>query len=366
MKKAMLEPRHAICMIIMFMIGSTVIVGVSTSAKQDAWMTVLIAAAYSIPVIFMYARIMKLYPEMDLYEIAESAAGKIAGKVIIVLFTWYALHLGALVLRNFVEFIQVNVLKATPRVAVMLVIMAAVIYLAKSGVPIIGKLAVACLLLVIIVVIITVLGAINQMETYYILPVLSTNWGELLKDGYVVFTFPYAETVLFLTAASAVRKQDNTYKIFLWSILAATLILVVIVVRNILILGPAMSSASYFTSFVAARIINIGDFFARIEGSISMNFIMSGVIKMSVCLFAATTGIAKLAGITDYKRLVFPVALLMMALSEILYKNLMEMFAWIPVYRMYAIPFQLILPAFLWIVGEVKRTKSRKNGLSTN
>ena len=97
-----------------------------------------------------------------------------------------------------------------------------------------------------------------------------------------------------------------------------------------------------------------------------MNFIMSGVIKMSVCLFAATTGIAKLAGITDYKRLVFPVALLMMALCEILYKNLMEMFAWVPVSSMYVIPFQLILPAFLWIVGEVKRTKSRKNGLSTN
>jgi spore germination protein KB len=366
MKKAMLEPRHAVCMLIMYMIGSTVVIGVSTEAKQDAWMSILIATAYAAPILFMYARIMKLYPEKDLYEIAESVAGKVAGKVIIVLFTWYALHLGALVLRNFVEFTQMNVLRETPRIAVMIVILSAVIYLVKSGVQTIGKLAVLCLFLLIIVVIITVLGSINQMETYYMLPVLSTKWGVMLKDGYNIFTFPYAETVLFLTTAGAVRKQDNAYKIYLWSVLAAAAILIVIVVRNILILGPAMASASYFPSFVAARIINIGDFFARIEGSISMNFIMSGIIKISVCLFAATTGIAKLAGITDYKRVVFPVTLLMMALCEIVYKNLMEMFAWLSTYRMYAIPFQLILPAFLWIVGEIKTAKAKKRGLSTN
>ncbi|HWS30432.1 MAG TPA: endospore germination permease [Clostridia bacterium] len=363
MKKEMISPLYAKCIIILFIIGSTVVIGVSTEARQDAWMTIMIAAAYAVPAVLMYGRLMKLYPEQGLYEIAEAAAGKVLGKVIIALFTWYAFHLGSLVLRNFVEFIQVNVLRETPRIAVMILIMSAVAYLTKSGPKAMGKFSLLFLTVLIVVVIVTVLGSINQMEGYYMLPVLATDTAKLLEDGYNVFSFPLAETVLFLTAAASVRKEDSPYKIYLWSIFAASIILITIVIRNILILGPAMAGITYFPSYVAARIINIGEFFARIEGSISMNFIMSGVLKISVCLFAATTGIAKLAGITNFKRLILPVSMLMMALCEIVYANLMEMFAWLKIYRFYAAPFQIILPMLLWILAEIKAKKAARGEL---
>lgn len=363
MKKEMLSPLYAKCIIIMFICGSTVVLGVSTVAKQDAWLSIMIAVAYSMPMVLIYGRLMKLYPEQGLYDIIEAVAGKVLSTILIVLFTWYAFHLGSLVLRNFTEFIQVNVLRDTPRATMMILIMFTVVYLTKSGLITMGRFSMVTLFVLICVVIMTVLGSINQMESYYMLPVFATNAVTLFEDGYSIFSFPLAETVLFLTAASAVRKEDSSYKIFIWSIFLASIILVSIVLRNILILGPAMLSASYFPSFVAARIINIGEFFARIEGFISINFIMSGVLKISVCLFAATTGIAKLAGISNFKRLLLPVSILMMALCEIVYTNMMEMFAWLKIYRFYAIPFQIILPMLLWILAEIKAKKKVKGEL---
>ena len=363
MKKEMVSPLYAKCILIMFICGSSVVIGVSTISKQDVWMSVLIAMAYSIPIVLIYGRLMKLYPEQGLYEIIEAAAGKVLGTILIVLYTWYAFHLGSLVLRNFSEFIEVNMLRDTSSIPIMILIMFTAAYLTKSNFLTMGRFSVFTLVALIIVVIITVFSSINQMESYYILPVLTTSTGTLMEEGFNIFTFPLAETVLFLTTASAVRKEDSPYKIYLWSIFIAGIILICVVLRNILILGPAMVSATYFPSFVAARIINIGDFFARIEGFISMNFIMSGVLKISVCLFAATTGIAKLAGISNFKRLLLPVSILMMALCEIVYTNMMEMFAWLKIYRFYAIPFQIILPILIWILAELKAKKSTQGRL---
>lgn len=359
----MLKSLHAKSIMIMFIVGSTVVMGVNTAAGQDSWFAVLIAAAFAAPVMLIYARLMKLYPEKGLFEIAEAATGKVSGKIVTALYTWYAFHLGALVLRNFVEFIQVNVLRETPRIAVMILFMSTTAYLIRSGLKTMGKIATISLSVVISIVIITAIGSVNQMELFYLLPVLSTDTGKLIESGYSTFAFPLAETVLFLTTAAAVRKEDSPYRIYLWSLVIATLILLAVLVRNLLILGPAMTGISYFPSFVAARIINIGDFFARIEGSIATNFMFSGIIKISVCLFAAATGVAKLAGLSDHKRLVLPLGILMMALSEIVYVNLMEMFAWLNIYKYYAIPFELIIPVYLWIMAEIKARKSQ--GIAT-
>ncbi|HWR18567.1 MAG TPA: endospore germination permease [Clostridia bacterium] len=363
MKNETLSPLYAKCIIIMFIIGSTVVLGVGTLTKQDAWMAVIIALAYVIPFLLIYGRLMKLYPEQGLYEIIEAVTGKVLGTILIALYTWYAFHLGTLVLRNFTEFIHVTMLRETSHTPMAILVIITAAYLTKSGLLTMGRFSLFTLSVLIVVIIITVLGAINQMEIHYLLPVLETDALALLEEGYSIYSFPLMETVLFLTAASAVRKEDSPYKIYLSSILFAGVILISIVVRNVLILGPEMVSTSYFPSFVAARIINIGDFFARIEGFISMNFIMSGILKISCCLFAATTGIAKLAGITNFKRLILPVSMLMMAFCEIVYTNIMEMFSWFKIYGIYAIPFQIILPLLLWILAEIKSKKKAQGKL---
>ncbi len=361
MKHAKIKPLHATCIIIMYIVGSSVVMGVSTAAKQDAWAAVLIAAACAVLAVLVYARIMKLYPELGLYDILEQVFGKVLGKVVTALYALYALHLGSLVLRNFVEFVSVSMLRHTPPIIVAIVMMCATVYLVKSGVQTLGKMAVTTLLLLLIVVAITVISAIPQMEVDYLKPFLSTEANVLLLDSFSIFAFPYAETVLLLTVAQAFRKQDSPYRTYLFGILAATFILVVIVIRNILILGPEMSSTAYFPSFVSARIINIGDFFARIEGSISMNFIMSGIIKISVCLFAASNGISNLFQV-EQKRLVFPVGMIMIALCSIIYASAMEMFEWLKVYRIYAAPVQIILPLAVWITGEIKTRRAARAG----
>lgn len=351
--------RQAISLLIMFNFGSSVVMGVSTETAQDAWISLLLAIVYTVPVVIMYARIMALNPDMDFFDALEARLGKIAGKAVTVLMVWYSLHLCALVLRNFSEFIQISSLLDTPQLPVLFIMLLAVCYLAKSGIKALGKWALATFPVVFAIVILTVLLSINVMDFDNILPFFEHSFGEIATDALRIFSFPLGETVLFLSVADCVHKKDNPQKIYLGGILFSSLLLAVIILRNLFVLGASVISIVYFPSYAAARVINLGDFLSRIEGSISINFILAGITKITVCLISASKGLAKLFEAGDYRRLVMPTGLLAVALSVILYQNTMEMFAFIKYYAVYAMPFQAVLPALLWIVSEIRTRRGQ-------
>jgi hypothetical protein len=83
--------------------------------------------------------------------------------------------------------------------------------------------------------------------------------------------------------AGSFQKKDSPRKIFLYSLLIIVILFILIFVRNLSVLGPIMMRVGYFPSYVAVRIIEIGDFFNRIEGSISSNLVLAGIVKISVC-----------------------------------------------------------------------------------
>ena len=175
-----------------------------------------------------------------------------------------------------------------------------------------------------------------------------------------LFTFPFAETVLFLTLADSIKKSDNPYKIYLYGICIGAAILMFALLRNIMILGSPMLEKSYFPSYTAVRIINIAELFSRIEISIFYNFILAGIAKISICLFAAVKGIEALFHMKSNWKIVFIVSVLILLVSRFQFQNVMEMMNFIDIYQYYALPFQIIIPVLVWIGAEIKTCKKRK------
>ncbi len=149
---------------------------------------------------------------------------------------------------------------------------------------------------------------------------------------------------MFLGIACAVKQKDKSYAIYLTGLGISTLILLIVVARNIVVLG-APCPKHYFPSYIAARVLSLGNIFSRIEGTISINFILAGIVKISVCLMAARKEASRLFGIQDHRKLVMPVGLLALALCAIVYDSTMEMFSFVEIYQYYALPFQVAIPA---------------------
>ncbi len=360
MRKDSITYTQAVFLLVQFLFGSSVVLGVSSIAGQDAWASLLIATAMMVPLLLVYARIMRLYPETDLFDILEILFGKIFGKVLIALITWYALHLCSLVVRNFTEFMQIVAFPETPQLPMMISLILVTAYLAISGVNILGKWSMIMLPIVALTVILTIVMATVDMDFTNLQPILANGFQKILLGGYQILTFPFAETVLFLGVAGSVRKEINPYKMYGFAILTGSFILMLIILRNITILGSPMISASYFPSYVTARILHVSDFLTRVEGTITMNFLLSGIVKITLCLIVAAKGISKLFAIDDYKRMIMPTSMLAVALCAIVYKSAMEMFGFIVYYQVYAIPFQMIIPTAVWITAEIRNKMQTK------
>lgn len=358
MQKEIISSRHAVCIIVLFVFGSSVILGVNADVGQDSWIPLIFALVISIPVIMIYARIIKLFPEKDIFEVSIELFGKIGGKITIALLTWYAIHLAAMVLRNFSEFIDLVAMPETPQTPIMIAMILTTIYIAKSGVTVLGKWSMIALPIVLLTFLMITLFSLSNMDFTNILPIMNHSVDKIAASSFKLLTFPFGETILFLGLSSSLKKNVSPYKVYLYGVLIGGFILLITILRNLMCSSSAMVEAEYFPSYMAARLINIGSFITRIEGSVSINFILSGITKITVCLIVASKGIAYLFNIPNYKKMIVPVGLIILALCASLYSNIMEMFNFITVYSFYAIPFQFAIPIVIWLAAEFKKRRT--------
>lgn len=365
MRKERITDKQATYIIIIYYIGSTFILGVGGKADNDAWISVLIGVIFAIPMLLVYARILSIYPEKGLFEILNLVFGKLIGKVFSVLYIWYSFHLGALVIRNFGEFVDTTAMPETPFFVPMICLGIVCIAAARSGIEVIGRISAYSLPLIIVILISIQLMGIPQWEMSHIKPFLSNGIIPILQGGFNAFSFPFSESVVLIGAFFSLQSKKSPYKVYLIGTVIAGALLTIITLRNIFILGGQLSSL-YFPSHEAVSRISIGYFLQRVEVSVAVVLILGVFIKTSICMLVSSVGIAKLFNLHDYRSIVIQVGLLMVYVSYSLYDSIFEMRAWaFDIYRYYAFPFQVIIPILLLLIAEWKNRK-RNSDLQKN
>lgn len=348
-------------LVVLFIFGSTIIIGTGGEAERDMWISVAVAVLLAVPLLLIYSRVLSLFPGKDLFEILELNFSKFFGKLISLVFIWFAFHLGALVLRNFGEFIGTVALHETPLTVPLIIFGLLCIWGAKAGIETMAKCAEYFIAFVMSIIILFSILVIPNMHIDYIFPIMGNGIGKALSGVLSSFTFPFGETVIFLMVFSALQHKKSPYKVFIPALLLGGAVIVYIAFRNIIVLGPSILKAVYFPSYFVISRINIGNFLQRMEIAETVVFVLTGFIKITVCLLAATKGVARVLGFDDYRILVTPVGLLMINLSYIIYDDIMEMFDWaFKVWPYYALPFEVILPVVIWIFIEIKLRAKNK------
>lgn len=362
MYKEQLSPSQLISLIILFLSSSSLFMGAAGESGNSGWIALLIAIALAVPLMLIYARLQVLLPGKDLFDMLTSTFGNVAGKAFGICYIWYSFHLGAMVLCNFGEFSSTVALTSTPMIVAMAGIGLPCIWAVRSGIEVLGRTA-KLLLIVMLTATVVVYGlSVSKLEYHHLKPLLDSGWKPVISDAFGSFTFPFGEIIVVLGAFHAIPRRASAKKILLIGMLTAALIMVVGTVRNLLVLGPDILSSLYFPSYVAVSRINVGNFLQRIEGSAAFVFVMALLIKVGLCLFMASNGTAKLFHLKTYRSVVLQLGLLMIYLAAFVYENIMEMqyFAY-HIYKIYALPFQVIIPGALLAVAEIKYRRGGGN-----
>ncbi|HVJ48250.1 endospore germination permease [Desulfitobacterium sp.] len=359
MQKEQITDKEAICLLIVFVIGSSLIVGVGGEVNNDAWIAGIVGCIMAIPMLLVFSRILSLFQGKDLFDILNIALGKVIGRIVAIIYIWYAFHLGALVLRNFGEFIKIVAMPETPMFVSLLCLGLVCIIAVRLGIEVLGRTTTYFLPILFFTLVVVELLAIPQLHLDYIKPILGNGLISVLKGGFSTFSFPFAETVLFIGVFGSLKTKKSPFKVYYWGILISAIIIIITTIRNIAVLGNMMDSF-YFPSYAAVGRIKIGDFLERIEVSVAIVFVFGVFVKSSICLLVACKGIGKMFNLKDYRSIVIQTGLLMIYFSYTVFDNSMEMKYWaFKVYPFYAFPFQVILPIIIWISAEIKARKNK-------
>lgn len=360
MRKEQISESQAYILMITFIMGTSLALDSYVESQQDTWISMLISLIIAIPIVIIYGSILNSHQDKDLFQILEYSFGKIIGKTIGLLYTFYFFHLGSICMRNMTEFVQVSSFNETPQYITALFIGILAIYILKSGLEVIARVNKFIIPLLIFIIGITLIMVIPKSDPTNFLPILENGWIPVLKGSFTKFSFPLGETVIFLAFLNTVKEKSKSTIIYLKGISIGSMIILTVILRNILVLGFPSLTLAVFPSYDAVSLIDIGNFIRGVEMIIAIVITIAGFIKVSLCLLASCIGVSRIFKFSDYKWVSAPLGLLMMSLSFILYDNTMHMIEWVSIYRYYAFPFQVILPIFILIFVKLKNFSLKK------
>jgi len=106
------------------------------------------------------------------------------------------------------------------------------------------------------------------------------------------------------------------------------LIMVIIITLSIFVLGSFHTARYLYPSYELARRENIGNFLERIEAILAIMWLFSLYTKISLYFYATVLGLGQMLKLKDCRPLTFPVGMMIVVLSVVVYPNVAYQQKW--------------------------------------
>lgn len=143
---------------------------VALIAKQDGWISTLIAGVLSQAILFIIWGLCRRFPDLSLYQILPILLGRVIGKLLILSYSLYFMVTGSLVLARYSDIIDKWILPRTPNWITMLLMLITCIYIVSEGLTSIARFYVL-VSPILIVLVVLISYSMKDANLLYIFPI---------------------------------------------------------------------------------------------------------------------------------------------------------------------------------------------------
>lgn len=323
-RKTSISGYQFFCMVFLFEIGSTSLVGITHVAKQDVWISMIISMLIGCVLFYVHIKLYEIYPEYQLTKYVQFIFGKYVGKSLAIMYIVFFIYIAGRILRDIEDLLTMTLFTASSLISIGIILLFAVMYGLFKGIETFARSTEFIFIFMIIFIFLT-LGfefISNIFQINNLRPVLEQGWEPVIKAVFPFgILFPFGEIIVFTMILPYLNKKEKAYKVGLPAMLFSGFILVIFTLSSLAILGASAISKSEYPILVAAGMINIADFIQRIDTFIILLIVCGGFIKLSIYSFCAISGAADLFNVKSSSQLIYPICVIILITSLLMASN---------------------------------------------
>lgn len=363
MEKAKISAQQLFVLIVLFEIGSAILVPLAIDAKQDAWLAILIGLAGGCCLFMVYHGLYSYYPDIPLTEYVQKILGSVLGKILAFFYVLYFMYISARVLRDFGELLVTAFYPETPLFVMNALMTIVVVYAVRKGIEVLARtgellFAIMVLLGIIGLILIAIAGIIHISNLQ---PVLEEGLKPVIKTSFTTLYFPFGEVIVFTMILPFLNRTEKAKKTGLLALGLSGILLALIMAVNISVLGVSLVSRSQFPLLSTIQTIEVAGFLERLDVTFMLSSVLGGFFKIGLFFYASVAGTANLFKIKESSKLAYPMGLVVLLLSITIASNFSEhVHEGLKVVPLYVhLPFQVLIPLLLLLIAFLKNRKKQ-------
>lgn len=328
----------------------------ASHAKQDLWLSPILASFIGFITVFTAVRLCAFYPGKTIIEINEQVLGRFFGKVLSFFILFFYLQITGVLVREYSEFIAHSFLPKTPIVFTMALMVLLCAFSLYGGVEVMGRTAQLFFPIFVIPLLILVFLLIPEYEIGNTLPVLERGVMPPIK-GAVILGSWFSEFFLIMFLLPFVADSKKAMKYGMITVFAVMITLTVVNLLVYWVLGTTTASKEY-PLMAAGRYISYANFFENLDAVIMAVWIIGAFVKLSVFYYGIVLGTAQWLNLSSNRLILWPIGILIIqfgfwSLPDTTSLNRFDT----QIFPAYGLLIQTVISLFLLVIATIKKKK---------
>ncbi|HBR01295.1 MAG TPA: hypothetical protein DD738_01630 [Ruminiclostridium sp.] len=257
--------------------------------RNDSWIMAVTGFIFSLPIVAIYAALLRKFPGKNLIEIDEIIFGPVLGKVVSVLYLFFFLSLAALNSWDLGIFVVNFMIPDTPISAVILISLIGCVYSIRKGIENLIYLSTFIFIVAVGSMAINTILVLKDVQLEYLKPFFRLEPMKYIQGTVSVTAVPMAEVLAFTMITPMLEKDQKAGKPLLIGLVLSAASMAIVMLRDIITLGPLVSIVT-LPEFEAVRYISLAEPLTRMESIYAVVLIVLLLFKVTILLYAFALG----------------------------------------------------------------------------
>ncbi|MEH7360524.1 GerAB/ArcD/ProY family transporter [Priestia megaterium] len=365
MEKARISASQLFILMVLFELGTSLLLPVAIQANQDAWLSILLGMLGSLILFLIYCKLYSYYPSLLPTEYMQKILGKTIGSVLAFLYMFYFIYNMARVLRDLGEMLLTFSYSDTPLFIANALLILVIIYTVRKGIEVVARSGEVFFIFMYVLAVtgFFLIVCSGLIDFKNLQPALEKGIFPVLKVVLVqTLYFPFGEAIVFSMILPYLNNPKKAKATMLCATGLSGINLTITMLINISVLGVDLTARSQFPLLSTVQSIQVADFLERLDVFFMLALVIGGFSKISILFYSAMIGTANLFKIKSPSQLSYPIGIIVLFMSLTISSNFQEhLYEGIGIEMFFIqIPFIAIIPVLLFLVALLKNRRNQK------